>query len=201
MLRTFLLDTIRCRLNSKVLATCNLKRAGFLRKLSSDTSDNIPFHVMVEKYYDEASVLVEEKLLSEFMLQASDDDRSKIIKGTLATMKHPSHVLEVNFPLKTDDGQFKIIQGYRAQHSVHRRPTKGGIRYSLDVNRDEVMALAALMTYKCAVVDVPFGGAKGGICIDPRQCSSGELEKITRRFALELSKQGFLGKYLGFCIF
>ncbi|VDQ10936.1 unnamed protein product [Trichobilharzia regenti] len=155
--------------------------------------DDVPFHIMVEGYYEKASKLVEQKLMSELQSKAPDDEKAKIVKGTLNIIRPPNHIFEVNFPHKADDGNYKVIQGFRAQHSVHRRPTKGGIRYSLDVCREEVVALAALMTYKCAVVHVPFGGTKGGIKINPKDHSVGELERITRRFALELAKQGFLG--------
>ena len=84
-------------------------------------------------------------------------------------------------------GAIHTFTGYRAVHSEHMEPVKGGIRYSLGVNQDEVEALAALMTYKCALVETPFGGSKGGLCIDPRAWDEHELEQITRRFTYELA--------------
>ena len=114
--------------------------------------------------------------------------------GLLDQIKTCNSVYRFTFPLERDDGAVEVIHAWRAEHSHHKLPTKGGIRYSLDVNEDEVMALAALMTYKCAVVDVPFGGAKGGIQIDAQaSTASDELERITRRYTSELVKKNFIG--------
>ncbi len=124
-------------------------------------------------------------------------DRAGSISGhdprLLAQIKGCNSVYRLTFPVKRDDGSIEVIQAWRAEHSHHKLPTKGGIRYSTMVNEDEVMALAALMTFKCAIVDVPFGGAKGGIKIDRRQYSPGELERITRRYTFELVKKLFIG--------
>ncbi|MDZ7754818.1 Glu/Leu/Phe/Val dehydrogenase [Rhodohalobacter sp.] len=118
---------------------------------------------------------------------------TKIEKGLLDQMKACNDILHIQFPVEMDDGSIRVIDGYRVEHSHHKMPTKGGIRYSTMVSEDETMALAALMTYKCAVVDVPFGGAKGGIKIDPKKFSVTELERITRRYTFELYKKNFIG--------
>ncbi len=114
-------------------------------------------------------------------------------QGLLDQIKYCNSIYQFKFPLKSDAGTYEIIQAFRVEHSHHKQPVKGGIRYSEMVTEDEVKALAALMTYKCAIVDVPFGGAKGGIKIEPRKRSVEQLERITRRYTAELIKKNFIG--------
>ena len=111
----------------------------------------------------------------------------------LTHIRECASVVRFSFPLRRDDGSLETIHAWRAEHSLHKLPTKGGIRYADNVDAEEVMALAALMTYKCAVVDVPFGGAKGGIRIARERYSEGELQRITRRYAFELVRKNFIG--------
>jgi len=113
-------------------------------------------------------------------------------EGLLTQIKACNSVYRFQFPIRRGNG-FEVIHAWRVEHSHHMSPTKGGIRYSEMVNEDEVMALAALMTYKCAIVNVPFGGAKGGIQINPKNYTTGELETITRRYTTELIKKNFIG--------
>ena len=103
-----------------------------------------------------------------------------------AVLRVPNRELKVYIPTRMDSGRIQVFEGYRVQHNFARGPAKGGIRFAPDVSLDEVRALAAWMTWKCAVVNVPFGGAKGGIICDPQQMSTGELERMTRRYAAEL---------------
>jgi len=129
-------------------------------------------------------------------VERSFDKASKFTsweQGILEQIKACNSIYSMRFPVKMDDGHIEVIEAYRVQHSQHKSPCKGGIRFSMAVNQDEVMALAALMTYKCAIVNVPFGGAKGGIKISPRNLSTYELEKITRRYTSELVKKNFIG--------
>jgi glutamate dehydrogenase (NAD(P)+) len=112
-------------------------------------------------------------------------------EGLWRVLRYPSREIIVHFPVAMDDGRIEVFTGYRVQHSQARGPGKGGIRYSPDVTLDEVRALASWMTWKCAVVNIPFGGAKGGVICDPKHMSQGELERMTRRYTAEIIE--FLG--------
>jgi len=127
-----------------------------------------PYHMAVEQFEAAAQVL-----------NLSEDMRE--------VLRQPKRELTVNFPVRLDNGRIKTYTGYRVQHNVNRGPAKGGIRYGPDVTLDEVRALAMWMTWKCAVVGIPFGGAKGGVICDPKQMSSAELERLTRRYTSEIS--------------
>src|SRR5687767_50062 len=113
--------------------------------------------------------------------------RLQLDPGIHARLAHCQRELTVNFPVRMDDGSIRIFTGYRFHHNLARGPVKGGLRYAPYVNVDEVRALAMWMTWKCAVVGLPYGGAKGGVICDPKQLSLGELERLTRRFASELA--------------
>jgi len=107
-------------------------------------------------------------------------------EGLWRVLRSPGREITVHIPVQMDDGRLEVFTGYRVQHSIARGPAKGGLRYAPDVNLDEVRALASWMTWKCAVVNIPFGGAKGGIICDPHKMSMGELERMTRRYTAEI---------------
>ena len=118
---------------------------------------------------------------------------ANVSSGIIGQIRSCNSVYRMRYPIQTAKGKIKVIEAYRVQHSHHRLPTKGGIRYSMHVNQGEVMALATLMSFKCAIVDVPFGGAKGGVKINPWEFSEYELEKVTRRYTVELVKRNMMG--------
>lgn len=131
----------------------------------------------VSRYFDKAAALT--------------DHHEDLLKQ----IKMCNSVYSFKFPIRTEDG-YRTITAWRAQHSHHKLPVKGGIRFSEDANEEEVIALAALMTYKCAIVDVPFGGAKGAVKINPKDYTPNQLEQITRRYTAELIKKNFIGPAL-----
>ncbi len=139
--------------------------------MSSETN----FLAQVNRYFDKAAAL------------------TKHPKGLLRQIKICNSTYKMTFPLRRDDGSIQVIEAWRAEHSHHRNPVKGGIRYAANVTSNEVQALATLMTYKCAVVNVPFGGAKGGVKISRPKFSQAELERITRRYTYEMVKKNFIG--------
>src|SRR6266700_4132483 len=142
---------------------------GKARRLSmSMTTILNPYHMAVQQFE-----------LAAGNLNLSEDMRE--------ILRQPKRELVVNFPVRLDSGRIKTFTGYRVQHNVNRGPAKGGIRYSPEVTLDEVKALSMWMTWKCAVVGIPFGGAKGGVICDPKTMSPAELERLTRRYATEIS--------------
>ena len=138
-------------------------------------SDTISFSQQVDLHVDRAAEL------------------TSYPQGLIDQIRINNSVYHLQFPVKRDDGSIEVIQAWRAEHSHHIRPVKGGIRFSEHADQDEVVALASLMTYKCAVVNVPYGGAKGAIKINPRKYSRSEIERITRRYTYELMQKNFIG--------
>lgn len=135
---------------------------------SGATDSTNPFEAMIERLNEAARII-------------------KLDEDVYQIMKSPSRQILVSLPIKMDDGTTKVFDGYRIIHSTALGPSKGGIRYSMDVNPEEIKALAAWMTFKCAIAGIPYGGAKGGIHCDPRNMSKGELERLTRAYTAALS--------------
>lgn len=132
----------------------------------------------------------DEKELNPWEAQAARFDfaagKLDLDTGIWKVLRQPAREIIVHFPVMMDDGRIEVFTGYRVQHSIARGPAKGGIRYAPDVSLDEVRALASWMTWKCAIVNIPFGGAKGGVICDPKKMSQGELERMTRRYTAEM---------------
>lgn len=145
-----------------------------VNKLTNMISPEPSFYQTVERNFERAAMAIDYP------------------RGILDQIKVCNSVYMVRFPVRINN-DIQVFTGWRVQHSHHRLPTKGGIRYAEHVTQDEVMALAALMTYKCAIVDVPFGGAKGGIQMDPKKYTEEEIERITRRYTMELIKRNCIG--------
>jgi glutamate dehydrogenase (NAD(P)+) len=140
----------------------------------SEPKSTVSFYQSVQNYFEKAA------------------QHTGLHAGLIEQIRVCNSVYQMQFPVKIKN-EVKVIEAYRVQHSHHRLPTKGGIRYSNHVNQKEVMALATLMSYKCAIVDVPFGGAKGGVRINPWDYTPNQLERITRRYTSELVKRNFIG--------
>src|SRR5262245_55264693 len=140
----------------------------------SNTPDHLPLET---PHFSKANPST--SMLARFDLAAKKLDLDPDI---YLILRAPDRELTVSCPVRMDDGRIRVFTGYRVQHNIARGPYKGGIRYAPDVTLDEVRALAAWMTWKCAVVNVPFGGAKGGVICNPASMSTGELEKLTRRY-------------------
>lgn len=142
---------------------------------------------MPSPFVDDAKVIKEENPF-ESMMERFDEAarRLDLDPNIYKILRWPSREITLHIPILMDDGNYQVFTGYRVQHNFARGPAKGGIRYSPDVSLDEVRALAAWMTWKCAIVNIPFGGAKGGVICDPREMSQGELERLTRRYASDM---------------
>jgi glutamate dehydrogenase (NAD(P)+) len=135
----------------------------------------IPFFAQIDRYFHAAA------------------RHTELAAGLLEQIRVCNSVYHMSFPLERDDGSIEVIEAWRAQHSAHKLPVKGGFRFALEASEDEVTALAALMTYKCALLDIPFGGGKGAVRIDRSRYSPAEIERITRRYTFELTLKNFLG--------
>jgi len=142
------------------------------------------------------ATLIREDLNFNRIVSKQFDQAAKYLQvnpALLSQIKACNNVYYFQFPVRFSDNHYEIFEGWRAEHSQHRKPVKGGTRFSELVNQDEIMALSALMTYKCAIVDVPFGGSKGGVKFNPKKYSPEQLERITRRFTAELIRKDFMG--------
>ncbi|BFF93036.1 glutamate dehydrogenase mitochondrial [Drosophila madeirensis] len=164
-----------------------------LKKVASDKDPE--FSAMVLYYYHQAAQAMESQLVKEMgkYSHMKPEERQARVSAILNLIGSVTTSMEVSFPIIKSDGAYEIITGYRAHHIRNRLPLKGGIRYAMDVDENEVKALAAIMTFKCACVSLPYGGSKGGVRIDPKKYTVGELQTITRRYTMELLKRNMIG--------
>jgi glutamate dehydrogenase (NAD(P)+) len=151
------------------------------REAKSDGSAAVTRAAATESFEDELNPWLTQEARFDFAAKKLNLD-----EGMWKVLRQPARELIVHIPVQMDDGRIEVFTGYRVQHSIARGPAKGGVRYSPEVSLDEVRALASWMTWKCAVVNIPFGGAKGGVICDPHSMSQGELERMTRRYTAEL---------------
>lgn len=163
--------------------------------------DNRSFVDMVQYNFHKARVVVEQKLIAALKHQAytpplTIHERRTKVRNIMGYLERSDSLLELNFPIRKDTGAYDVVRGFRVMNKCHKMPVIGGLRFSVNVNSDTMLALATLMTFSCATVGIPFGGATGGISIDPKNYSGGELERIVRRYTIELAKKGFLGPEL-----
>lgn len=165
----------------------------YLKNLENEKDPK--FGDMVQYFYHKAVKICEPNLLHLLKDHTwlNEEQRKGRAKAIIDVMSTACSTLETTFPVKLDNGCYTMVTGYRCHHNIHKLPVKGGLRFANNVDRDEVQALAGLMTYKNACVNVPFGGSKGGICIDPKKFSDKELQTITRRYVTEIAKKNFLG--------
>ncbi|KAH8383919.1 hypothetical protein KR009_011299 [Drosophila setifemur] len=164
--------------------------------LKNVATDKDPeFSAMVLYYYHRAAQTMEPELIKEMdkYTHLKPEERKARVTAILNLIGSVSTTVEVSFPIVRQDGNYEIITGYRAHHVRHRQPLKGGIRYAMDVDQNEVKALAAIMTFKCACVNLPYGGSKGGVKLDPKKYTVSELQTITRRYTMELLKRNMIG--------
>ncbi|XP_068156730.1 glutamate dehydrogenase, mitochondrial [Drosophila tropicalis] len=160
-----------------------------------ETDKNPEFSSMVLYYYHKAAQIMESELIKDMDVYTymKPEEKKARVSAILNLMGSVTTSVEVNFPIIKSNGTYEIISGYRSHHIRNRLPLKGGIRYAMDVDSSEVKALATLMTFKCASVNLPYGGSKGGIRIDPKNYSVSELQTITRRYTMELLKRNMIG--------
>ncbi|KAK9504952.1 hypothetical protein O3M35_009118 [Rhynocoris fuscipes] len=183
------------QINIRCMSASNVKHEIPERLKNIPEEENPTFFQMVEYNVHKAI----KNLIPSFhesmsrKVHLTETERVNRINAIIKILLSCSSIMKITFPIKRDNRKYEVIEGFRVHHSTHRLPVKGGIRYSTHVDEDEVKALAALMTFKNSCLSVPFGGSKGGVKIDPRCFSENELERITRRYALELIKKNIVG--------